>query len=77
MKNLKRLLLVTMSVFCLLGNTLAMDSSDANTEITTQVAIETRKEQVEWFFREHNGVPQMRLWSYTYAKWLTDWIDLV
>lgn len=30
----------------------------------------------EWIFRDYNGKKQMRLWSRTYAKWLTDWIDL-
>lgn len=30
----------------------------------------------EWVYRVYNGKKQMRLWSRTYAKWLTDWIDL-
>lgn len=32
-------------------------------------------EEKQWFFRVHNGILQRRLWSITYRKWLTDWID--
>lgn len=32
-------------------------------------------EEREWLFRLHNGKLQKRLWSITYRKWLTDWID--
>lgn len=32
-------------------------------------------EERQWFFRMHNGKLQRRLWSITYGKWLTDWID--
>lgn len=31
-------------------------------------------EQTEWVFRINNGNWEKRLWSYTYGKWLTDWI---
>lgn len=27
-----------------------------------------------WYYRNNNGVEEMRLWSYTYQKWMTDWI---
>lgn len=30
-----------------------------------------------WYYRIHNGKKQMRCWSKTQAKWLTDWIDCV
>ena len=33
-------------------------------------------EETAWYFREVNGVMQMRLWSLTYGRWLTDWIDI-
>jgi len=35
-----------------------------------------RAEETTWFFRNNNGIMQMRLWSITYRKWLTDWIDI-
>ena len=36
----------------------------------------TRAEETCWYFRTVNGIRQMRLWSITYRKWLTDWIDI-
>lgn len=43
-----------------------------NNEIITPQA-----EVTEWVFRyNENGVLQKRLWSRTYAKWLTDWINV-
>lgn len=36
----------------------------------------TRAEETCWYFRTVNGIRQMRLWSLTYGKWLTDWIDI-
>lgn len=36
----------------------------------------TRAEETMWYFRTVNGMMQMRLWSLTYRKWLTDWIDI-
>lgn len=35
-----------------------------------------RAEETIWYFRTYNGRAQMRLWSLTYRKWLTDWIDI-
>lgn len=36
----------------------------------------TRPEETVWYYRIYNGRYQMRLWSITYRKWLTDWIDI-
>ena len=33
-------------------------------------------EEVCWYFRNNNGVEEMRLWSITYAKWRTAWIPV-
>lgn len=33
-------------------------------------------EETEWCFRIYLGRYQMRLWSITYGKWLTEWIDV-
>jgi len=35
----------------------------------------TRQEEFMWFYRVVNGKEQMRLWSVTYGRWVTDWID--
>lgn len=44
--------------------------SSASTEV------EPRAEQTTWYFRTIDGKNQMRLWSITEGKWLTDWIDM-
>ena len=36
----------------------------------------TQAEETCWYFRTVNGIRQMRQWSITYGKWLTDWIDI-
>lgn len=36
----------------------------------------TRAEETAWYFRVVDGIVQMRLWSITYRKWLTEWIDV-
>lgn len=38
--------------------------------------IQPLAEETEWVVRNYNGRIQMRLWSCTYGKWLTDWIDM-
>lgn len=38
--------------------------------------IQPRAEETEWIVRNYNGRIQKRLWSITYGKWLTDWIDM-
>lgn len=38
--------------------------------------IEPRIDETEWYYRVVDGILQMRLWSYTEGKWLTDWIDI-
>lgn len=36
----------------------------------------TYSEHVRWYFRNNNGVEEMRLWSVTYQRWLTDWVPV-
>lgn len=33
-------------------------------------------EETVWYTRIYNGKLQMRLWSVTYGKWLTEWEDV-
>ena len=35
-----------------------------------------RAEQTQWYYRINNGIPEKRLWSITYQRWLTDWIPI-
>lgn len=51
--------------------------SDNGTEKSqNEEAIQTRVEETDWFYRNNNGVIEKRLWSYTYGRWLTDWIPV-
>lgn len=38
--------------------------------------ISTQSEHVRWYFRDNNGVEEMRLWSITRGIWLTDWVPV-
>lgn len=40
------------------------------------VIITPQSEQTEWVYRYYNGVLQERLWSLTYARWLTEWTNV-
>lgn len=33
-------------------------------------------EEFRWYFRNNNGVEEMRLWSLTRGVWVTDWIPV-
>lgn len=33
-------------------------------------------EQFRWYFRNNNGVDEMRLWSITKGEWVTDWVPV-
>lgn len=44
---------------------------------TTEVSGTPRAEETRWYFRTTpDGKNQMRLWSITYSRWLTDWITI-
>lgn len=51
------------------SNIVSTDSSDPEGS--------TRAEETGWIYRvTDTGLLQRRLWSYTYGKWLTDWITI-
>lgn len=52
-----------------------LDGSDVEI-INIEPGESTRAEETCWCYRVHNGMLQTRLWSITYRKWLTDWIDV-
>lgn len=45
-------------------------SSDDGSGVSVQA------EETKVYYRTVNGRKQMRIWSVTYSKWLTDWIDI-
>ncbi|NLV86803.1 MAG: hypothetical protein GX025_06260 [Clostridiales bacterium] len=77
MKNKKPLLflfaiLLSLNVMGIGATAVYTPSIQSDGDIITPQA-----EVTEWVFRyNENGVLQKRLWSRTYAKWLTDWIDV-
>lgn len=59
----------------------AFAEAPANSTTETEAGISlndepTRQEETIWYFRIYQGRRQMRLWSLTYERWLTDWIDV-
>ncbi len=76
MKKIVSILLVVL-LFC---STLPIAYADSYTECGNSVVVqdedskEPRVEEVGWIYRNNNGVIEKRLWSYTYGRWLTDWI---
>lgn len=73
----KRVLTLLMASLCALtlissavAPVMAAPYSDEGT------GIETRAEQVRWYYRTNHGVEEMRLWSVTYGVWKTDWIPV-
>lgn len=36
----------------------------------------TYSDTVRWYFRTNHGVEEMRLWSITQQRWLTDWVPV-
>lgn len=78
MKRGQRLFLIFL-IFALLlcSSAMAFESTMVSMADTDRgdEQIEQRAEQTEWVYRYYNGKLQRRLWSITYGKWLTDWID--
>ncbi len=47
-----------------------------NGETITGEEEPVREEEYVWFYRTYEGRRQKRLWSLTYQRWVTDWIDI-
>lgn len=74
-KRLISLVLAILMIFSVIAMTVyATDIGDTSDGSTAGYG-STRTEEVKWYYRTYNGVKQMRLWSLTYARWITDWID--
>lgn len=78
MKKLISIFLVVM-LFCSVIPAAYADSSVSDNETgisQDESTIEPRVEETDWIFRYNSelGIYEKRLWSYTYGKWLTDWM---
>lgn len=52
----------------------AVASNDLSVTTSEEVTVQ-RAEDTTVYTRIYNGKLQYRIWSNTYAKWLTDWTD--
>ena len=62
------------AVMCLMLSVSALATNKINDNSSN--GITARAEETEWRYRFYNGETQKRLWSITYARWLTDWLPL-
>ena len=73
----KKLLLLTIFTLTVSNN---MDAIAAPSKMLNPITKESqsspRAEETKWCYRIVNGQLQKRLYSITYGKWLTDWINL-
>lgn len=77
MKNrLIALFLVVIMTVSFFAMTVSAAADERTTESTSEGAGSTRSEEVTWYYRNYNGHVQKRLWSHTYNRWLTDWINV-
>ncbi len=82
MFQVKKKVIQLFSVCIVAATLLAATPIAAATEIQPTAAATScdeqaapRTEETVWVIREYNGKKQMRLWSITRGKWLTDWLD--
>lgn len=73
-KTIIALLLALVTVVSSAGALAAEVAAPANVGDTGIVS--PQAEEKVWCTRVHNGWLQKRLWSITYGRWLTDWIDI-
>lgn len=77
-KRISTLAMAGVLALCLIGSVSAADHQPIGS-VSTEKAVTVvapRAEETEWYFRIFNGQNQKRLWSITYGKWLTDWINV-
>lgn len=77
-KKISTLAMAGVLSLCLIGSVSAVDHQPiggASTEKAVTVGT-PRAEEKQWCYRCIDGQNQKRLWSITYGKWLTDWINL-
>lgn len=48
----------------------------ASVPLSGEGDVSARYEEVRWYYRTNHGVEEMRLWSVTQQRWLTDWIPV-
>lgn len=75
---MKKILLTVTIALLLSINILPVSASETIVPLAVpgNTIVSPLSEETVWCNRIHNGMLQKRLWSITYGKWLTDWIDV-
>lgn len=77
---MKKIAALLLSTLMLLTSAAALEYDSGVSQAGQTASIENpitpQAEQTVWCTRTHNGKRQKRLWSITYQRWLTDWIDI-
>lgn len=77
---MKKTLIATLLVLAMMVSGLSVLAAAAEAPAAPAQAedggIAPHAEETVWYTRVYNGVLQKRLWSITYERWLTDWIDV-
>lgn len=77
MKTIKTIIISILICMSLFGSVSAAGVQRPETEPQIESGtIQPRGEETRWYYRTVDGVKQMRLWSITYGRWLTDWITV-
>ena len=75
--SLKYLLGLSVAVMFLGTPVMATDVIQENMEeLLIEEEEPNRAEEFMWFYRTYEGRRQKRLWSLTYQRWVTEWIDI-
>lgn len=70
----KRILAIFIAVMCAV--TLLVAPVQAYAPPSGEDQAVTYSDMVRWYYRNNNGVMEMRLWSITQQRWLTDWVPV-
>lgn len=77
---MKKIVALLLSTLMLLTSAAALEYDSEVSQAGQTASIENpvtpQAEQTVWCTRHYNGKRQKRLWSITYRRWLTDWIDV-
>jgi len=76
-RSLVAFLLTSMMMLSLAVPVFAADAVVAEpTNAVLEQEVSPRHEFTRLYFRTYGGVLQMRVWSITNGRWITDWIDI-
>lgn len=73
---MKKIVLAFITILMMLSMTaLPVMATECPPDNNSPATVQPRINETEWRYRTYNGKKQMRLWSNTEGRWLTDWID--